>query len=81
MVNSTANASLPAPAIYNSRNLYGQFDKRERSICSRIYNSRNLYGQFDAPGQLNPVHIYNSRNLYCQFDDLNTVPSVSYLQQ
>ena len=42
--NATQNGAL---CIYNSRNLYGQFDKGNEKTEDQIYNSRNLYGQFD----------------------------------
>ena len=47
MVNSTSQEKEYEILIYNSRNLYGQFDAPFFAMCSFIYNSRNLYGQFD----------------------------------
>ncbi len=47
MVNSTMMDENNLSIIYNSRNLYGQFDAMYITIVPSIYNSRNLYGQFD----------------------------------
>ena len=69
MVNSTTYHYLcNFLVIYNSRNLYGQFDRLANRNIIFIYNSRNLYGQFDKWGYPQSCFIYNSRNLYGQFD-------------
>ena len=47
MVNSTHKCKIYFAQIYNSRNLYGQFDRYNVIALCIIYNSRNLYGQFD----------------------------------
>ena len=48
MVNSTLTVIRQYTDIYNSRNLYGQFDISDWKMLNlAIYNSRNLYGQFD----------------------------------
>ena len=68
MVNSTIDLTASLFEIYNSRNLYGQFDRLRLNATKIIYNSRNLYGQFDVFSSSDTLLIYNSRNLYGQFD-------------
>ncbi len=70
MVNSTEPIPRDTEFIYNSRNLYGQFDHRKSQTLSAIYNSRNLHGQFDSFYKILFNPIYNSRNLYGQFDQI-----------